>query len=55
MEKWEDEQILIFSHGISLGLEKWRDRKLSCLVEENSEKIENVFYMNLLLCLYNIK
>ena len=49
MEKWKDEQILIFSYDVSLGLEKQGDRKLSCLVEEKSEKMEKVFYMNFLL------
>ena len=35
-------------------MKKWRDRKLFYLVEEKSEKIENVVYINLLLCSYYI-
>ena len=35
-------------------MKKWRDGKLFYLVEEKSEKIENVVYINLLLCSYYI-
>ena len=35
-------------------MKKWRDGKLFYLVEEKSEKIENVAYINLLLCSYYI-
>ena len=35
-------------------MKKWRDGKLFYLVEEKSEKIENVVYINLLLCFYYI-
>ena len=31
-------------------MEKWRDRNLFYLVVEKSERIENLVYLNLLLC-----
>ena len=31
MEKWGMEKILVFSFGVWLGVEKWRNEKLFCL------------------------
>ena len=36
------------------GMKKWNDEKLFCLVNEKSERIENVVYINLLLYPYYI-
>ena len=36
------------------GMKKWNDGKLFCLVNEKSERIENVVYVNLLLYPYSI-
>ena len=55
MENCEDRKILVFSHMYLVGwVEKWEGRKLFCLVGEKSERIENLIYINWLLCLcYN--
>ena len=36
------------------GMKKWKDKKLFCLVNEKSERIENVVYVNLFLYPYYI-
>ena len=36
------------------GMKKWNDGKLFCLVNEKSERIENVVYVNLFLYPYYI-
>ena len=38
-----------------VGIEKWRDEKLLCLVEKKNERTLNVVHINLLLCPYYIK
>ena len=37
------------------GVEKWRNEKLFCLVEQKSGRIENVVRINLLSCPWHIK
>ena len=50
MEKWEDKKDLVFPHMYLVGgVEKWKSRKLFCLVKEKSERIENVVDINWLL------
>ena len=45
MEKWHDTRDFSFpSVCLVGGIEKWRDKKLFCLVEEKSERIEKVIY-----------
>ena len=36
------------------GVEKWEDKKLFCLIGEKKERMENVVYINWLLCPYYI-
>ena len=51
MENWEDRKVLVFSHVCLVGgVEKWEGRKLFYLVGEKSVRMENVVYMNWLLC-----
>ena len=38
--------ILVFSQCVWLGVEKWRDKKLFCLVEEKNERMKNAIYIN---------
>ena len=38
-----------------VGIEKWRDEKLLCLVEKKNERTIHVVHINLLLCPYYIK
>ena len=38
-----------------VGIEKWRDEKLLCLVEKKNERTIHVVHTNLLLCPYYIK
>ena len=55
MEKWKDRKYLIFSVCVLIGgIEKLEGGKLFYLVEEKSKKIENVIYINWLLCPYYI-
>ena len=53
IEKWENKKDLIFMCLVR-GMKKWKDKKLFCLVNEKSERIENVVYVNLPL-LHNSK
>ena len=47
MEKWEDRKYLVFPRVCLVGgVEKWKGGKLFCLVEQKSERIENVVYIN---------
>ena len=47
MEKWEDRKYLIFLRVCLVGgMEKWKGGKLFCLIEKESETIENVIYIN---------
>ena len=47
MEKWEDRKNLIFPRVYLVGgVEKQEDEKLFYLVENKSERIENVVYIN---------
>ena len=51
MEKWKDKKkILVFSHDVWFGVEKWRNKKLFCLIEKKNKRIENVDYINLVMC-----
>ena len=51
MENWEDRKVLVLSHVCLVGgVEKWEDGKLFYLVREKSRRMENVVYMNWLLC-----
>ena len=48
MEKWHDTRDFSFpSVCLVGGIEKWRDKKLFCLVEEKSERIEKVIYIKI--------
>ena len=38
-----------------VGIEKWGDEKLLCLVEKKNERTIHVVHINLLLCPYYIK
>ena len=50
-EKWEDRKDLVFSHVCLVGgVEKWESGKLFCLVGEKNRRMENVVYINWLLC-----
>ena len=47
MEKRGDRKYLVFPRVCLVGrMEKWEGRKLFCLVEKKSERIENVVYIN---------
>ena len=47
MEKWEDGKHLVFpSVCLVGGVEKREGRKLFCLIENKSGRIENVVYIN---------
>ena len=51
MEKWEDRKNLVLPHiCLVRGMEKWEDEKLFNLVREKIWKMENVVYINWLLC-----
>ena len=51
MEKWEDRKDFVFSHVCLVGeVEKWEGRKIFCLVGEKKWRMENVVYINWLLC-----
>ena len=55
LEVWKSEGIednLVFPHGVCLGVEKCRDRKLFCFIEKINEMIGNKVCVNLLLCPY---
>ena len=55
LEVWKSEGIednLVFPHGVCLGVEKCRDRKLFCSVEKINKMIGNKVCVNLLLCPY---
>lgn len=41
-EKVGGQKILVFSHGVWLEVEKWRDEKKNCLVEKKNQMIEKV-------------
>ena len=50
MEKWKDKKNLVFPRVYLVGgVKKWEGEKLFCLVENKSERIENVVYINWLL------
>ena len=53
IEKRDNKKDLIFMCLVG-GMKKWNDEKLFCLVNEKSERIENVVYINLLLYPYYI-
>ena len=56
IEKWKDRKDLVFSHVCLVDrVEKWRDGKLFCLVENKSERIENKVCINLPLCPAQVK
>ena len=47
MEKWKDKKNLVFPRVYLVGgVKKWEGEKLFCLVENKSERIENVVYIN---------
>ena len=50
MGEWKSEKIeknLVFPHVyLDGGVKKWKGGKLICLVENKSERIENVVYIN---------
>ena len=51
MEKWKDRKFfLVFSHDVWFGVEKWRNRKLFYLIKKKNKRIENVDYINLVMC-----
>ena len=51
VEKWEDRKDLVFPHVYLVeGVEKWEGGKLFCLVGEKNGRMENVVYINWLLC-----
>ena len=62
MEKWKyrkwrgdgkvegQKKILVFSHDVWFGVEKWRNRKLFYLIEKKNKRIENIDYINLVMC-----
>ena len=51
IKNWKDKRNLVFSYTCLVGkIEKWRNKKLICLVEKKNEIIENVDCINLLLC-----
>ena len=55
MEKWEDRKDVVFPHVCLVGgVEKWENGKLFCLVGEKNGRMENVVYINWLLCPYYI-
>ena len=44
---WEDRKYLVFPCMCLVGgMKKWEGRKLFCLVEKKSGRIENVVYIN---------
>ena len=51
MEKWKNRKnILVFSHDVWFRVEKLRNIKLFCLIEKKNKRIENVDYINLVIC-----
>ena len=55
VEKQKDIKNLVFPHVCLVGrMEKWEGGKLFCLVEEKNWRMENVVYINCLLCPYYI-
>ena len=48
------EKILISLIFVWLGVEKWKDRKLFCLVEKKNKRIEHRVYVYLYLYPYYI-
>ena len=53
MEKLEDRKDLVFPHLCLVGgVEKWRDKKLFCLVEMKNKRMKNKVDINLPLCPY---
>ena len=51
VKKWEDIKDLVFPYVCLVGgVERWKGRKLSCLAEEKKERMENIVYINWLLC-----
>ena len=55
MKKWEDRKDLVFSHMYLVeGVEKWESGKLFYFVGKKKERMENVNYINWLLCPYYI-
>ena len=47
MEKLKNKKDLVFPRMYLVGgVEKWKSRKLFCLVEKKSVRIENVVYIN---------
>ena len=51
VENWEDRKVLVFPYMCLVGrVEKWKGGKLFYLVREKSGRMENVVYMNWLLC-----
>ena len=52
IEKWDDGKYLVFPLMCLVGgVEKWKGRKLFCLVGEKKRMMENVIYINWLLYL----
>ena len=47
----EIKETLVFPQGIWLGVEKWRDEKIFCLVKKKNKRIENRVCINLSSCL----
>ena len=55
VEKWKDRKDLVFSHVCLVGgMEKWKGEKKFCLIGEKNGRMENVGYINWLLCPYYI-
>ena len=51
IEKRKDRKYLVFSHMCLVDrVEKWRDEKLFCFIENKSKRIENKVCINLPLC-----
>ena len=51
VKKWEDGKDLVFPYVCLVGeMKKWEGGKLFYLVGEKRGRIENVVYINLLLC-----
>ena len=58
MKKWDDKNKkinLIFPYGVWLGDKKVDGQKTLIWLEKKFERMENIVYINLKLCLYYIK
>ena len=57
IKKWENKKIknLIFPYGVWLGDKKVDGQKTLIWLKKKIERMENIVYINLKLCLYYIK